>query len=191
MIRLRSLILIFMDSQTKKLKKFSDSVRDADPLLRLLLSTIFISTIPIKWSKTTRPIKNVVSGLKRKKRREPRGQLKPAKVSKKKIRTLMTEKALKVKTERKSEKGIWKERVMEMVLTVNLVKQPKVKTLKEQKVLRPEKTVKNKLMMVKWGVKAMKALEKEDLMRAGTWKMQKMRWMVAWRELNKVHLKLL
>jgi len=133
----------------------------------------------------------VVSGLKRKKRRGPRGLLRPTKVSKKKIKMPMTEKALKVKMVLKSEKGIWKERAMEMVLTANLVNQPRVKTLKEQKALSQEKTVKNKLMTVKWAAKERKEPGMAGLMAEGIWKMEKMRWMVEWKELNKAHLKLL
>lgn len=65
-------------------------------------------------------------------------------------RTVRMEKVLKAKTqERAWEKEIWKERVTEKELMARVVKEPKVKMLKVQKVLRLEKPAIKKVKMAK------------------------------------------
>ena len=60
------------------------------------------------------------------------------------------EKVLKAKTqEREWEKEIWKERATEKELMARVVKEPKVRMLKAQKVLRLEKLARKKVKMAK------------------------------------------
>jgi len=101
------------------------------------------------------------------------------------------EKVPKVKMqEREWEKEIWKERAMEKELTVRVVKEPKARMLKAQKVLRLEKLAKKKVKMAKEAPKERKEEMLVQTLVAMEWKNRKKIKTLMEMESRKVHLRL-